>query len=252
VSRLEITVADQIGQIVLNRPEKLNALDAGMRRGLFTAFEALERDDGCRCILLAAEGRSFCVGADLTEVSDTGLQVPPRDFAPHLGENIEVSKPVIAAVQGHALGGGFLLAQMCDLVIAGESAQFAISEARRGRGAPWAAPLLARFGERTMMELLLTGRPFDARRAQATGLANAVVADAELRETARSWAAEIAANAPLSVRAAKAMVQRCSGLPGSAALDVADEIYLPVYESEDAREGPRAFAEKRDPVWRGR
>lgn len=252
MNRLRVSVADHVGQIVLDRPEKLNALDAEMRRGLFAAFEELERDEHCRCILLAAEGRSFCVGADLAEIAGAGMEVPPRDFAPHLGQNIEVTKPVLAAVQGHALGGGFLLAQMCDLVIAAESARFAIAEARRGRGAPWAAPLLPRLGQRVLLELLLTGRPLDARRGYELGLANAVVADSALRATALGWAGEIAANAPLSVRAAKAMVERCDGLDGAAALDAADEIYRPVYESEDAQEGPRAFAQKRDPEWKGR
>jgi enoyl-CoA hydratase/carnithine racemase len=252
VSRLEVGVEDGVGRIVLNRPEKLNALDAEMRRGLFEAFERLERDERCRCLLVAAEGRSFCVGADLGEMSEDGMRVPPRDFAPHLGHNIEVDKPVIAAVQGHALGGGFLLAQMCDLVIAAESAQFGITEARRGRGAPWAAPLVAGLGERTMMELVLTGRPIEARRALEVGLANAVVPDPELRETAIRWAGEIAANAPLSVRAGKAMVRLAGRMSPPAALEAAEEIYRPVYESEDAQEGARAFAEKREPRWRGR
>lgn len=203
-------------------------------------------------MVLAAEGRAFCVGADLVEMSRLQLQVPPRDHAPQLGYNTFVTKPVIAAVQGHALAGGFLMAQMCDLVIAAEDAQFGITEVKRGRGAPWAPPLISKLGERHMMEILLTGRPLSAQRAYEIGFVNAVVPVGELRKVAIEWAEEIAANAPLSVRAAKRMVELSCEMGRAAAVSAAESVYKPVYESEDAQEGPRAFAEKRQPVWKGR
>jgi enoyl-CoA hydratase/carnithine racemase len=251
-SRVLVSVKDHVGTITLDRPAKLNALDATMRRSLLDAFTRLEADDACRSIVLAASGRSFCVGADLAEMSGTKMTVPPRDYSPHLGRNVFVSKPVVAAVRGHAYGGGFLLAQMCDLCIAGESALFAIAEVRRGRGAPWAAPLITKVPERVMMEILLLGRPMSAQRAHGVGLVNAVVADDEVDAVATEWAREIAANAPLSVRAAKRLVAASCEMGRSAALDVGDVIYRGVYESHDAQEGPRAFVERRPPEWQGR
>jgi enoyl-CoA hydratase/carnithine racemase len=173
-------------------------------------------------------------------------------MTPNLGRNIQVIKPVIAAVNGPAFGGGFLLAQMCDLCVAGASAQFAITEARWGRGAPWAAPLPWLVPPRVAMELLLTGDPIDAQRAYEVGLVNRVVPDPELRSEAGRLARRIAGNAPLSVRAAKAMVQASAGRALDEAVEEGWRLFEPVYLSEDAQEGPRAFVERRPPVWKGR
>jgi enoyl-CoA hydratase/carnithine racemase len=181
-----------------------------------------------------------------------GMTVPPRDMAPQLGRNLQVTKPVIAAVNGVAFGGGFLLTQMCDLCVAASSARFGITEARWGRGAPWAAPLPWLVPPRVALELLLTAEPIGARRAYEVGLVNRVVPDAALREEAGRLAATVAANAPLSVRAAKAMVHAAAGRDLDEALDEGWRLFEPVYLSEDAQEGPRAFLEKRPPVWKGR
>src|SRR5690606_12116339 len=123
----------------------------------------------------------------------------PPDFAPYLNRNIEMPKPVIAAVNGIAYAGGFLLAQMCDLCVAAEHARFGITEARWGRGAPWAAPLPWLIPPRVALELLLTAEPIDAQRAFEIGLVNRVVPRGELRATAQALALRIAQNAPLSV-----------------------------------------------------
>jgi enoyl-CoA hydratase len=203
-------------------------------------------------ILTGAGERAFCAGMDLKEASATGLKVPPRGFIPTLGDAIQVSKPTIAAVNGLAVAGGWLFAQMCDLCVAAEHATFAITEARVGRGTPWAAPLIHMLPQRIMMELLLTGEPLGAARLQQLGYLNDVVSAARLLPRSLELAERIAANAPLTVRAARALVYAATECGRSEALRAGDRLFEPVYLSEDAQEGPRAFAEKRPPVWRGR
>ncbi len=247
------SVEDGVAWLVIDRPERRNAIDRAVGAGLWDGFRRFDADPLARVLVLTGAGdAAFCAGADLKEMASLGLQVPPADMAPHLGANIEIAKPVIAAVNGAAYGGGFLLAQMCDLCVAAEHATFAIAEARWGRGAPWAAPLPWLVPPRIAMELLLTAQPIGAGRALEVGLVNAVVPAPALRREAGRLAATVAANAPLSVRAAKAMVYRSMGSTLREALGEGWRLFEPVYESEDAQEGPRAFVEKRRPVWRGR
>jgi enoyl-CoA hydratase/carnithine racemase len=243
---------DGVAWLVIDRPEARNAINQAVGKGLWEGFRRFEEDPAAAVLVLTGAGEAFCAGADLKEMAALGLTVPPRDMAPNLGRNLQVTKPVIAAVNGPAFGGGFLLAQMCDLCVAGTSAQFAITEARWGRGAPWAAPLPWLVPPRVAMELLLTGEPIDAQRAYEVGLVNRVVPDPELRSEAGRLARRIAGNAPLSVRAAKAMVQATAGRDLDEAVEEGWRLFEPVYLSEDAQEGPRAFVERRPPVWKGR
>jgi enoyl-CoA hydratase/carnithine racemase len=243
---------DGVVWLVIDRPEARNAINQAVSDGLWAGFRRFEEDPGAAVLVLTGAGDAFCAGADLKEMAALGLTVPPRDMAPNLGQNLQVSKPVIAAVNGPAFGGGFLLAQMCDLCVAGTSARFAVTEARWGRGAPWAAPLPWLVPPRVAMELLLTGEPIDAQRAYEVGLVNRVVPDPELRSEAGRLARRIAGNAPLSVRAAKAMVHATAGRDLGEAVEEGWRLFEPVYLSEDAQEGPRAFVERRPPVWKGR
>jgi enoyl-CoA hydratase/carnithine racemase len=243
---------DGVALLVIDRPEARNAINQAVGKGLWEGFRRFEEDPAAAVLVLTGTGEAFCAGADLKEMAALGLTVPPRDMAPNLGRNLQVTKPVIAAVNGPAFGGGFLLAQMCDLCVAGTSAQFAITEARWGRGAPWAAPLPWLVPPRVAMELLLTGEPIDAHRAYEVGLVNRVVPDPELSSEAGRLARRIAGNAPLSVRAAKAMVQASAGRDLDEAVEQGWRLFEPVYLSEDAQEGPRAFVERRPPVWKGR
>ena len=243
---------DGVVWLVIDRPEARNAINQAVSDGLWAGFRRFEEDPGAAVLVLTGAGDAFCAGADLKEMAALGLTVPPRDMAPNLGQNIQVTKPVIAAVNGPAFGGGFLLAQMCDLCVAGTSARFAVTEARWGRGAPWAAPLPWLVPPRVAMELLLTGEPIDAQRAYEVGLVNRVVPDPELRSEAGRLARRIAGNAPLSVRAAKAMVHATAGRDLGEAVEEGWRLFEPVYLSEDAQEGPRAFVERRPPVWKGR
>jgi enoyl-CoA hydratase/carnithine racemase len=189
---------------------------------------------------------------DLKEASAMGLAVPPRGFIPTLGDAIHVSKPTIAAVNGMAVAGGWLFAQMCDLCVAAEHASFAITEARVGRGTPWAAPLIHMLPQRIMLELLLTGEPMGAARLWELGYVNHVVPHEQLLPRSLELARRIAANAPLTVRACRALVYASTESGRTEALRAGDRLFEPVYRSADAQEGPRAFAEKRPPIWQGK
>jgi enoyl-CoA hydratase len=238
--------------VTLNRPAQRNALNAELRSALRDAFDLLEDDDDLRCAVLTGAGTAFCAGGDMKEMAAASAQVPPEEWSRLLGSRGEVRKPVIAAVNGFALAGGFRLVQQCDLCIASEAATFGITEVRRGRGAPWAAPLIDIVSKRMMMELLLTGQPITAQRAYEVGLVNRVVPADSLLAEAVEMAQVICENAPLSVQAAKQLVEISTEVGQTHAVRYADAIYETVYRSEDAQEGPRAFAERREPVWTGR
>src|SRR6185437_16018440 len=245
-------VVNGVAWLTINRPEARNALNKAVRDGLFDGARRFNADDTAKVLVLTGAGdRAFCAGGDLKEMADTTLRVPPLDFLPQFGRNITVDKPTIAAVNGVAYAGGFLLAQMCDLVVAAESARFAVTEVKVGRGSPWAVPLSWLVGPRIAMEILLTGDPFTAARAREIGLVNQVVPDGELRAAAQSLAERIAANAPLSVRAAKQTVYLSARMGLAEAYEESDRIWEPVYTSDDAQEGPAAFRDKRAPVWTG-
>ena len=245
-------LADGVATIVMDRPEAKNALNRALREGLWETLRRFVSDEGAQVAVLASTGDVFSAGADLKEMAALGLKVPPPDYLPQLGRNLHTDKPVIAAVQGPAFAGGFALAQMCDLVVAADDARFAITEAKWSRGAPWAAPLPWLIPPRVALELIATAEPLSAERAREIGLVNRVVPRARLLEEAQALARTIAKNAPLSVRAAKRMVYAVAGKTLADALDEGERVWRPVYESEDAQEGPRAFREKRAPVWSGR
>lgn len=242
-----------VAWLTINRPEARNALNSEVREGLFAGARRFNDDDAAKVLVLTGAGdRAFCAGGDLKEMADTELRVPPLDFLPQFGRNIEVPKPTIAAVNGIAYAGGFLLAQNCDLCIASENATFAISEVKVGRGAPWAAPLPWLIPPRVAMQILLTGDPIDAARAHELGLVNDVVPAADLHDATQRLAERIAANAPLSVLAAKRTVRLVAENSLTRAYEEAERIWEPVYLSQDAQEGPAAFRDRRRPKWRGR
>jgi enoyl-CoA hydratase/carnithine racemase len=246
-------VDNGVAWLTIDRPEARNALSQAVREGLFSGARRFNEDESAQVLVLTGAGdRAFCAGGDLKEMADTALTVPPPDFLPQFGRNIQIDKPTIAAVNGVAYAGGFLLAQNCDLVIAADSARFAITEVKVGRGSPWAVPLSWLVPPRVAMEILLTGDPLSAARAYEVGLVNRVVPDADLRAETQALAERIAANAPLSVRAAKKTVYLGARLGLGAAFDEAERIWAPVYMSADAQEGPAAFRDKRKPVWTGR
>lgn len=239
--------------ITINRPQHMNALNKPVREGLFNAFRRFEADPEARVAILTGAGeKAFCAGMDLKEAAETQLRVPPQDFLPILGDNVRVTKPVIAAVNGVAYAGGWLMAQMCDLCIASEDAVFGITEAKVGRGMAWAPPLINMIPQRIMFELLVTAKPISARRAYEIGFVNHVVPPGQVVARAEEIAADIVANAPLTVVAVKEMMLAATEMGRSAALRAGSNIFEKVYLSEDAVEGPRAFREKRRPNWVGK
>lgn len=244
---------DGIAIITLNRPEQRNALSREIRQGLFDAWDRFERDPALRIAILTGAGeKAFCAGGDLKEMVEGQLTVPPRDMFPVPGDSIELSKPTIAAVNGVAFAGGWMIAQACDLCVASSSARFAVTEVKVGRSSPWAAPLIHMIPQRIMMEILLTGKPISAQRAYEIGLVNRLAEPDQLMACALELAAEVLDGAPLSVQAARDTVMLSTEMGRSAALRAARHASTHCYHSEDAQEGPRAFAEKRRPRWQGR
>ena len=241
--------------LTINRPEARNALNKAVRDGLWDGVRRFNADGDAKVLVLTGAGRPGVLRrrAISRRWPRGALQIPPPDFLPQFGRNIDVPKPTIAAVNGVAYAGGFALAQQCDLCLAAEHARFAITEVKVGRGAPWAAPLPWLIPPRVAMQILLTGdpvsRPAGARdrpgqRRRPGGGPG--------RQAAQQLAERIAANAPLSVLAAKRTVRLVAEHPLNAAFEAAEQIWAPVYRSEDAQEGPAAFRDKRPPAWKGR
>lgn len=250
---VDYEVRNGIAWLTINRPEARNSLDKAVRDGLFGGVRRFNEDRRAKVLVLTGAGdKAFCAGGDLKEMSDEQLAVPPVDFVPQFGRNISVDKPTIAAVNGVAFAGGFLLAQTCDLCVASTTAKFAITEAKVGRGSPWAAPLPLMIPRRIVMELALTGAPMTAARAHEIGLVNRLAEPANLHTVAQELAEQISANAPLSVAAGKKTATLTAEYPLREAFELAESIWEPVYLSQDAQEGMAAFKEKRSPLWRGR
>jgi crotonobetainyl-CoA hydratase len=244
-------------ELTIDRPPA-NAIDSRTSRELGEHVAALAADDRLGvAIVTGAGGRFFSAGWDLKAAAAGD----PEDFGPGgfagLTEMFELEKPVIAAVNGYAAGGGFELALACDLVVAAEHARFSLPEVTRGfvADAGGVLRLPKRVPRAIAMEILLTGEPIDAAAAARFGLVNRVAEPAALMDTARELAERINAAAPLAVRAVKAIVDATGELPvpeGYARLrDGSIAALARVEGSADAAEGPRAFAEGRDPVWRG-
>ncbi len=253
MSAVRYEVDNGVAWLTIDRPEARNALNQEVRDGLHAGVARFNDDDEAKVLVLTGAGdKAFCAGGDLKEMADTTLRVPPPDFVPQFGRTVEVDKPTIAAVNGVAYAGGFLLAQMCDLCVAADTARFAITEVKVGRGAPWAAPLPWLIPPRIALQILLTGDPVSAQRGYEVGLVNEVVTPGDLPAAAQALGERIAANAPLSVRAAKRTGYLAAHVPQSEAYEQAERIWEPVYLSEDAQEGPAAFRDKRTPRWKGR
>jgi enoyl-CoA hydratase len=247
---------DGVALVTLNRPDALNALNAELLRQLVEALAVLDADDACRAIVLTGAGdRAFAAGADIKEMAGaTPVSLTTANTFARWEQIRAVRTPLIAAVRGYALGGGNELAMACDLIVAGEDAQFGQPEIRIGvmPGAGGTQRLTRAIGKARAMDLILTGRSIDAREAERLGLVSRVVPAEETLDAALELAATIASMPPLAVVAAKEAVERAFELPLGAGLEFERRNFFLLFATEDQKEGMAAFAEKRPAHWRGR
>jgi enoyl-CoA hydratase/carnithine racemase len=243
--------------LTLSRPEAANSLNSRMGEELLHAWSSLAARDDLRCVILAGAGRHFCAGADLKErngMSDADWAAQHRVFEAMVRAQLSVAAPVIAAVNGAAMGGGCEMTLACDFAYASETARFGLPEVGLGimPGLGGTQLLRRAAGERRAIELLTTGRPFSAAQALEYGVVNGVTAPDALMETVLAVAAEIAARAPLSVRALKQVVRGGQALDLPAAMDLELSAYNRLFKTADRREGVASFNEKRTPRFDGR
>jgi dehydration protein DpgD len=260
--RVLCTKRDRVAYVVLNRPEVLNALDVRTHERLSVVLDDIERDDDVWLVVLTGAGdRSFSVGQDLKElVERTRAGVAASTFGgrdlpghPRLTERFGFAKPIVARVNGYALGGGLELALACDVIVAAEHAEFGLPEARLGLipGAGGVFRLAQQLPYRTAVGHLISGRRMSATRAWELGLVNDVVPAGELDACVDGWVRDILACAPLSVRAIKEAARDAATMSVERAFSTRFGWEERRMRSADAREGPLSFVEKRPPRWTG-
>jgi enoyl-CoA hydratase len=259
---------DHVAVITIDRPEARNALDVDHFRDLAAAWRRFRDDDQAWVAIVTGVERNFMAGADLktyipqitklqkqiasgevTEVDGCRL----RDGTDAVLRSLTIYKPIIAAVNGPAVAGGMEMLGGVDIRIASPHARFGVMEPKRGlfAGGGTTARLPRQLAYPAAMEFLLTAEAFPAERALTLGLLNEIVPEEELMDRARNWAARITANAPLAVQATKESVLRGLAVDLDQAYRIESELATKVFSSDDAKEGPAAFAEKRPPVWQG-
>jgi enoyl-CoA hydratase len=251
--------------VTLNRPEKRNAVNCEVMCRLYDAWNQLDRDDELRVAILTGKGSTFCAGMDLSEIAKLGSGKPENDWMERVMKDIPIiygawlktyrpTKPVILAAEGFARAGGTEILQGTDIRVAGESAVFGVTEVQRGLF-PMAGStvrLRRQIGYAVAAEMLLCGDDLPAKRAYELGLINHVVPDGQALAKAKEIALRIAKNGPLAVKAIVATLRATETLPEEEAFAIEQKHGMAVMGSADAHEGPRAFFEKREPVFHGR
>ena len=246
-------IRGQVGLITINRPQAMNALNNQLMRELMDALEAFDENDAIGAMVIAGNEKAFAAGADIKEMADRTIQqMMDRDHVAVFGRIRTIRKPIIAAVSGWALGAGYEIALSCDMIIASESAKFGLPEITIGviPGAGGTQRLTRAVGKAIAMEMILNNRTLSAQEALQFGLANYVVPISNYLNEALKLAEEIAARAPLAVRAAKKMINQSYERFLSDGLAQEKQVFYNLFGSEDQKEGMRAFIEKRKPEWK--
>ncbi|MDE2570830.1 MAG: enoyl-CoA hydratase/isomerase family protein [Sphingomonadales bacterium] len=258
MQHITVSQVGHVTTVTLNRPEVLNAINPVMHDELEMAFNAFEDDSDQYICVVKGAGRGFCAGSDLKAAAAAGSHVayPAHGYA-GLVQRFHCPKPFIASVNGLALGGGFEIALACDVIVAAESASFGLPEPLVGAVALGGGlhRLARQIGLKQAMGMILSSRKVDAAEALGLGIATEVVPDGDLSAATERWCEAILKASPMSIRASKDTVMRGLDEPSLEAAMQSQERF-PAFaawrQSEDAREGPRAFAERRVPVWKGR
>lgn len=255
---VRFSVLDHVATIELNRPERRNALSVAANTRLHALWDEIDRNTSIRAVVLtSADCGTFCAGMDLKEAAElhqsTGKDILRLLADPFYERMREVRVPIIAAMTGHFAAAGMVLAANADLRVALAGTSGGITEARVGRGTPWAAPMTAMLPQAVLMEMIVAAGMVPVERLYALGFVNAVEPTPDaVRARARAYARMIAGNAPLSVVAGKAGILASVELGAKAGYAASKAMHEAVYASEDAQEGPRAFTERRPPRWTGR
>jgi enoyl-CoA hydratase len=244
----------RVALVTLNRPQALNALNRALLTELGEALHALDADPQIGAIVITGSARAFAAGADIKEMAEmSAVEMLSNGFSDLFARLARVSKPVIAAVSGFSLGGGFELALLCDMIVAAESAKFGLPEVTIGviPGGGGTQRLTRAVGKALAMEMILNNRHLSAAEAEKYGLVNRVFPDERMLDEALSLAADIAARSPLSLRLAKEAVNAAFEGSLSETLDDERRLFQLTFASEDQKEGMAAFLEKRKPTWKG-
>jgi enoyl-CoA hydratase/carnithine racemase len=251
---IELERRDHVGVITIDRPAVRNAIDYRTANEIAEAVDEFEEDSEIRAIVITGRGGIFCAGMDLKALSATG-QRPITETRGAFGIVAKPpAKPLIAAVEGAALGGGLEIALTADIMVVAHSAVLGLPEVKRGlvAAAGGVIRLPNRIPRALAMEMILTGEPISAERGRQIGLVNRVVADGEACTVALQIAETVAGNAPMAVRAAKAVARESANWADEDAFGLQRRYIAPVRDSEDAKEGALAFVQKRAPLWRDR
>ena len=244
-----------VGLVTLNRPEARNALNNQLLHELINALEDFDNDDAVGALVVTGNEKAYAAGADIKEMADKSMsEIRDRDHLAVFDQITRIRKPVIAAVSGWALGGGCELALSCDMIVASETAKFGQPEVTIGviPGAGGTQRLVRAVGKALAMEMILNNRTLSTQEALQFGLVNRVAATERYLDEALKMAEEIAARAPLAVRAAKKMIDQAFELSLSEGLGQERQEFYNLFATEDQKEGMKAFVEKRQPVWKGK
>jgi enoyl-CoA hydratase len=244
----------KVGLVTINRPQALNALNNLLMTELMDALDAFDKNDAVGAMVITGSDKAFAAGADIKEMADKSAEQMTRlDLIAVYGRIRTIRKPVIAAVSGWALGGGFELALSCDMIVASETAKFGLPEITLGvmPGAGGTQRLVRAVGKALAMEMILNDRRMDAQEAKQFGLVNRVVPVGEHLNEALKLAEEIANRAPVAVRAAKRAINHADESFLKDGLAEEKQIFYNLFNTEDQKEGMTAFVEKRKPNWKG-